>query len=113
MGREEGSGWGTHAYLWQIHFDIWQNQYNIVKLNKIKLIYIYIIYPISNMRELRLKVTEQLVQDHTHFKNGTSMTQIQDCLNSKPMSFIENICTNLSKLYNRYILENLSGLTKF
>ena len=35
--REEGSGWGTHVYLWQIHFDIWQNQYNIVKLNKIKL----------------------------------------------------------------------------
>ena len=24
-GREEGSGWGTHVYLWQIHFDIWQN----------------------------------------------------------------------------------------
>ena len=38
MGRrwEEGSGWGTHVYLWWIHFDIWQNQYNIVKLkNKI------------------------------------------------------------------------------
>ena len=35
--REEGSGWGTHVYLWQIHFDIWQNQYNIVKFkNKIK-----------------------------------------------------------------------------
>ena len=34
--REEGSGWGTHIYLWQIHFDIWQNQYNIVQLNKIK-----------------------------------------------------------------------------
>ena len=34
--REEGSGWGTHVYLWRIHFDIWQNQYNIVKLkNKI------------------------------------------------------------------------------
>ena len=29
---EEGSGWGTHVYLWQIHFDIWQNQYNIVNL---------------------------------------------------------------------------------
>ena len=30
--------WGTHVYLWWIHFDIWQNQYNIVKLkNKIKL----------------------------------------------------------------------------
>ena len=36
--RKEGSGWGTHAYLWWIHFDIWENQYNIVKSkNKIKL----------------------------------------------------------------------------
>ena len=35
--KEEGSGWGTRVYLWQIYFDIWQNQYNIVKLkNKIK-----------------------------------------------------------------------------
>ena len=35
--REEGSGWGTHVYLWRIHFDIFQNQYNIVKFkNKIK-----------------------------------------------------------------------------
>ena len=35
--REEGSGWGTHVCLWRIHFDIWQNQYNIVKFkNKIK-----------------------------------------------------------------------------
>ena len=35
--REEGSGWVTHVYLWRLHFDIWQNQYNIVKLkNKIK-----------------------------------------------------------------------------
>ena len=34
--REEGSGWGAHVYLWQIHFDIWQNQYNIVKLKKKK-----------------------------------------------------------------------------
>ena len=24
--REEGSGWGTHVYLWQIHSDIWQNK---------------------------------------------------------------------------------------
>ena len=31
---------GTHVYLWRIHVDIWQNQYNIVKLkNKIKNIY--------------------------------------------------------------------------
>ena len=37
MGRGEGSGWGTHVYLWRIYFNIWQNQYNIVKFkNKIK-----------------------------------------------------------------------------
>jgi len=35
--REEGSGWGTHVYLWWIHFDIWQNQYNIVKLKNNKI----------------------------------------------------------------------------
>ena len=36
--KEAGSGWGTHVYLWRIHFDIWQNQYNIVKFkNKMKL----------------------------------------------------------------------------
>ena len=35
--REEGSGWGTHVYLWWIHFNIWQNQYSIVKFkNKMK-----------------------------------------------------------------------------
>ena len=32
--REVGSGWGTCVYLWQIHVDVWQNQYNIVKLKK-------------------------------------------------------------------------------
>ena len=35
--REEGLGWGTYVCLWRIHFNIWQNQYNIVKFkNKIK-----------------------------------------------------------------------------
>ena len=29
--REEDSGWGTRVYLWRIHVDVWQNQYNIVK----------------------------------------------------------------------------------
>ena len=38
-GRWEGcSGLGTHVHPWQIHVDVWQNQYNIVKFkNKIKL----------------------------------------------------------------------------
>ena len=34
--REEGSGWKTRVYRWWIHVDIWQNQYNIVKLKKKK-----------------------------------------------------------------------------
>ena len=29
--RKEVSGWGTCVYPWQIHVDVWQNQYNIVK----------------------------------------------------------------------------------
>ena len=32
--REEDSGWGTRVYLWWTHVDIWQNRYNIVKLEK-------------------------------------------------------------------------------
>ena len=33
MGREVGggSGLGTRVHPWQIHVDVWQNQYNIVK----------------------------------------------------------------------------------
>ena len=34
--REEGSVWGTRVHLWQIHVDIWQNQYNILNLKKKK-----------------------------------------------------------------------------
>ena len=33
---EGGSGWGTRAHPWQIHVDVWQNQYNTVKLKKEK-----------------------------------------------------------------------------
>ena len=52
--KEEGSGWGMHVYLWQIHFDIWPNQYNIVKLNKIKLKkYIYVLKHIIRVKKLK------------------------------------------------------------
>ena len=30
-GGGGGSGWGARVHLWQIHVDVWQNQYNIVK----------------------------------------------------------------------------------
>ena len=51
--REGGSGWGTHVYLWQIHVDTWQNQYNIVKLKKIKLK--------TKQRELEVKNKQTIV----------------------------------------------------
>ena len=30
-GWKGGSGWGTRIHQWQIHVDVWKNQYNIVK----------------------------------------------------------------------------------
>ena len=30
-GGERGSAWGACVHPWQIHVDVWQNQYNIVK----------------------------------------------------------------------------------
>ena len=35
MGREVGggSGWGTCVHLWRMHVDVWQIQYNIVNNN--------------------------------------------------------------------------------
>ena len=36
-GWEGRSGWGTHVHLWLIHVNVWQNQYSIVKQNKVKI----------------------------------------------------------------------------
>ena len=30
-GGRGGSGWGIRVHLWQMHVDVWQNQYNNVK----------------------------------------------------------------------------------
>ena len=61
MGREEGSGWGTHVYMWLIHFDIWQNQYNIVKLkNKNKL---------KKKKKLNRQAKARVQNHKTSFKN--------------------------------------------
>ena len=34
---EGGSGLGTHVHPWWIHINVWQNQYSIVKQNKVKI----------------------------------------------------------------------------
>ena len=57
--REEGSGWGTRVYLWWIHVDIWQNQYNILKLkNKIKRKNSYTLH----MAKLKKKKAQKLLK---------------------------------------------------
>ena len=28
-GGYRGTGWGTHEHLWQVHMDVWQNQYHM------------------------------------------------------------------------------------
>jgi len=58
--REEGSGWGTHVYLWQIHFDIWQNQYNIVKLSKIK-------FNKNRMKKTKQKISFEFIDSMNYF----------------------------------------------
>ena len=35
-GGRRGSGLGTRVHSWRIHVDVWQNQYSIVKQNKVK-----------------------------------------------------------------------------
>ena len=61
-GRKEGSGWGTRVYLWQIHVDIWQNQYNIVKLKKKKRIGALKKKPLSVQFEFTQRVSIGKVQ---------------------------------------------------
>ena len=57
--REEGSGWGTRVYLWWIHVDIWQNQYNIAKLkNKIK--------KMEKKRKKKLKNVTLIISSKNH-----------------------------------------------
>ena len=55
--REEGSGWGTHVYLWQIHFDIWQNQKKKIFLGTL-----------PSMQDL-----SSLARDQTHAPCGGSL----------------------------------------
>ena len=62
--REEGSGWGTRVYLWQIHVDIWQNQYNIVKLKNKK------------KRNTNVKITMHGLL----IRNGVSQNMTESCL---------------------------------
>ena len=70
--REEGSGWGTRVYLWWIHVDIWQNQYNIVKLkNTIK-------KNVKKKKERKSIHTESLVSNASKWDTGLYTKEEED-----------------------------------
>ena len=50
---EVGSVLGTHVHPWLIHVSVWQNQYSIVKQNKVKI-------KIKKKKELILLRTDSL-----------------------------------------------------
>ena len=43
---------GTHAHPWRIHVNVWQNQYSIVKQNKVKI-------KIKKKRKLQANITDE------------------------------------------------------
>jgi len=84
--REEGSGWGTRVYLWWIHVDIWQNQYNIVKLkNTIKKNKIEakkknknMIKKIINEKNTESRNQEYYIQQNYPFKKEERLSQTKN-----------------------------------
>ena len=48
---EGGSGLGAHVHLWQVHVNVWQNQYSIVKQNKVKI-------KILNRKKIQKKIND-------------------------------------------------------
>ena len=81
---EKGSGWGTHVYLWQIHFDIWQNQYNIVKLkNKIHESEKHRIwYEINKFQFWNLQIAQSMIRQHSLKEGLELMTSALDAWDS-------------------------------
>ena len=54
MGGGGGSCLGTHVPPWWIHVNVWQNQYGIIKQNKVKIKKIIIIIKINTAKKKRI-----------------------------------------------------------
>ena len=48
---ERGSGLGTHVHPWRTQVNVWQNQYSIVKQNKVKI-------KILNRKKIQKKIND-------------------------------------------------------
>ena len=73
---EEGSGWGTSVYLWRIHVDTWQNQYNTVKLKNKKKIKKWLFLSLDLDREcgpdILIHLLRYFLNTRTHEPGGHS-----------------------------------------
>ena len=90
--REEGSGWETHVYLWWIHFDIWQNQYNIVKLNKIKKKKSWINYHYTFARMLSSRTAVKLLHGTQSIFLGLFLPNISNFSKGLLFNYIPSWC---------------------
>ena len=67
---------GTHVHLWQIHVNVWQNQYSIVKQNKVK-IKIKKKNPFSKLGPVWWNLAEFLEEQcHVGVQHGPSCSQV-------------------------------------
>ena len=93
---EGGSGLGTHVHPWLIHVNVWQNQYSIVKQNKVKIKiikkkstkcflskrtrfgYIPLLYPIKLKSKLFCLYVLSSVTKNKNFQNGLWFCSLAD-----------------------------------
>ena len=67
--REEGSGWGTHVYLWRIHFDIWSVFIPIPKKGNAKEYSNYhTIGLISHVSKVMFKILQARLQQYVNYE---------------------------------------------
>jgi len=100
--KEEGSGWGTHVYLWWIHFDIWQNQYNIVKLKKTQL----------NIQKTKIMASSPMTSWQI---DGETVETVSDFILGSSKITANGDCSHEIKrrlLLGRKVMTNLDNLLK-
>ena len=95
-----GSGWGTCVHLWRMHVDVWQNQYNIVKLKKKKISSIQSLSHVwlsatqwTAARQVSLSITNSGIYSNScplsqwcHLTISSSVARFSSCLKSFPAS---------------------------
>ena len=94
----------SKRYLWRIHFDIWQNQYNIVKLkNKIKYDAVKVLHSICQ----QIWKTQQWPQDQKRsvFIPIPKKSNAKECSNYNTIAFISHASKVMLKILQQSVRE--------